>query len=214
MNCDSIAGAYRWLEYLAFGRSLERCRCHYLGAVGRRRHALLLGDGDGRFLSSYLRSNPDGRVDSIDLSPAMLALSRHRAKAVRGAAGRVNFICGDARSAALGMDYDLIVTQFFLDCLREHEIDAMAKLVRQHTRPQACWLVSEFRIPDGNLARPLGYALIRAMYQFFGLVTGLETRSLPDHRRILVRQGFRLRHQYLCLRGLLVSELWELLEVG
>jgi len=212
MNCDPIASAYRWLEYLAFGRSLERCRCHYLGAVDRRRHALLLGDGDGRFLSCYLRSNPAGRVDSLDLSPAMLALSRQRANAIAGAAGRVRFLCGDARSAALSADYDLVVTHFFLDCLPEHEIEALAERVRQHARPQACWLVSEFRIPDGTLARPLGAALIRAMYKFFGLATGLETRYLPAHRPILARHGFKLRHQHLHLRGLLVSELWELPE--
>ena len=210
MNCDRIAGAYRWLEYLVFGRALERCRCHFLSSIDRRQNALLLGDGDGRFLVSYLRANPTSRVDSLDISGEMQALARRRAAGVSGGIERVRFICSDARITEPSTVYDLVVTHFFLDCLREDEIDALAAQLRQTVQPHAVWLVSEFRIPAGSTVRPLASALIRVMYEFFARFTGIQTRCLPDHRGILERQGFQLRQEHLRIGGLLVSELWEI----
>jgi len=43
MNCDRIARCYRWLEYLSFGRALERRRREYLIEVESARSVLILG---------------------------------------------------------------------------------------------------------------------------------------------------------------------------
>ena len=213
MNCDRIAAAYRWLEYFAFGRALEGCRCHFLRSIDRRQNALLLGDGDGRFLASYLYANPAGRVDSLDISQAMQTLARRRAAGVCGGIERVRFICSDARTAELSAAYDLVVTHFFLDCLQEDEIDALTSRLRQTLQPHALWLVSEFRIPAGSVARPLAVALIGVMYNFFARSTGLQTRRLPDHRSIFERYGFELRQEYHSIGGVLVSELWGIRQI-
>jgi hypothetical protein len=74
----------------------------------------------------------------------------------------------------------------------------IARLTRA-AAPQSRWLISEFR---GN-----GW-LVRALYVFFRLATGLRTRRLVDHHPPLKAHGFRLvRHKDAC-RGLLASELW------
>jgi SAM-dependent methyltransferase len=208
MNCDRIARAYRWLEYFAFGTALERCRTHFLSSIIRQKHALLLGDGDGRFLARYLRANPAGQADSVEVSPKMQALARNRAAAVPGGLERVRFILSDAHTIRPRTAYDLFVTHFFLDCFREDEIDALAVHLCQAALPQTLWLISEFGIPSGPVTRPIGVALIRTMYQFFGRVTGLQTRRLPDHRSVLEGRGFQLQKEHRRLCGLLVSELW------
>ncbi|MCU1248095.1 MAG: methyltransferase type 12 [Edaphobacter sp.] len=56
---DRIARPYHWLEYLTLGKALERCRNHHLPQLLDRRHALVLGDGDGRFLAQLLKQNPN-----------------------------------------------------------------------------------------------------------------------------------------------------------
>jgi hypothetical protein len=53
---DRLAKPYRWLEYLSFGRNLERCRFHFLPQLAGTQRALLLGDGDGRFAERLLRN--------------------------------------------------------------------------------------------------------------------------------------------------------------
>lgn len=205
MNCDSIARAYRWMEYIVFGRALERCRTRFLSSIDQAERVLMLGDGDGRFLASYLRANPHGRVDCVDASREMLRLARERAAKIPGALDRVRFIHADARDLLPDAAYDLIVTHFFLDCLAEAEVKALAS---RFAHPDTRWLNSEFRIPDGPIASTVGSALIRVMYQFFSATTGLQTRCLPCHRDILTRQGFRLQQEMRSLKGLLVSELW------
>jgi hypothetical protein len=50
--------------------------------------------------------------------------------------------------------------------------------------------------------------LIRVLYFFFRLTTGLRVTSLPDHRAMLQRLGFQLVQQQTSLAGLLASELW------
>ena len=81
-NFDRIARPYRWLEYLSFGPMLERCRFYRIPQLAEARHALVLGDGDGRFLARLLARNPSLHTDVIDQSPAMLRLLESRVAAV------------------------------------------------------------------------------------------------------------------------------------
>lgn len=195
MNCDRIARVYRWLEYLAFGRELERRRFHFLSDVTGARRALMLGDGDGRFLAKFAASSP-ASIDYIDASAGMLQLARARAP-------RANFCQGDALMVPLApAAYDLVVTHFFLDCFRDTELEGLAKRITDASQPGARWLISEFRQP--SWATPI----LSAMYLFFRIVTGLQTNYLVDHRPILRRHGFRLIREATSRAGLLASELW------
>ena len=71
-NFDPIAKPYRWMEYLTFVRSLERCRNHFVPQLRQCSNALVLGDGDGRFTARLLRVNAGVVMDAIDASAAML----------------------------------------------------------------------------------------------------------------------------------------------
>lgn len=199
MNCDRIARCYRWLEYAGFGRALEHRREAFLSEVADARRVLVLGDGDGRALAALLRAAPNARIDCVDLSARMLELARGRAGDLR-----VTYRQDDARTMPLpAAEYDLIVSHFFLDCFdaadQAHLIDRIACAAA----PQARWLVSEFRHAG---------LLVRALYLFFGVATGLDTRHLVDHHPRFQRQGFRLTRSESAWRGLLASELWARLE--
>ena len=54
MNADAIAGYYRWIEYAAFGPTLEYARFDFLRYAANARRVLILGEGDGRFLERLL----------------------------------------------------------------------------------------------------------------------------------------------------------------
>ncbi len=77
MNCDRIARPYRWIEYLAFGRKLERHRFRFLSGATHSRSALLLGDGDGRFIAALAHNNPSVRIDSIESSANMVQVAKN-----------------------------------------------------------------------------------------------------------------------------------------
>lgn len=195
MNCDRIARWYLWLEYAGFGRTLERRREAFLSEVGDARRILALGDGDGRALTALLSTAPQARIDYIDLSAGMLKLARARA-----GDQRVTYRCEDARTAPLpAAEYDLIVTHFFLDCFEERDLELLTSNIVRAARPEARWIVSEFRKPGW---------FVQALYFFFRITTGLRTRRLVDHHPFLVRSGFRLKRSESARRGRLASELW------
>lgn len=208
-NFDKIAHPYRWLEYLTLGKALENCRLHFLPQLLDRRRALILGDGDGRFLAQLLKHNPGLRADAVDSSAVMLQLLRQRCEATSpNTDSRLCTYHQDALSFPLKNSYDLIVTHFCLDCFTRAELDSLIGRIGPRLAPNALWLISEFRVPSGPMRLP-AQLLIRSLYLAFRLLTGLRTTRLPDHATPLKKSGLtRISHQHR-LAGLLTSELWQ-----
>jgi len=209
-NFDHIARPYRWLEYLTLGRALEHCRLHYLPSLLKRKRALVLGDGDGRFLAQLLAQNPRLHADAIDISATMLQLLRERSEALApNASARLTTHQANALNCPLDPPYDLIVTHFFLDCLTQPDLETLINRITPTLCPQALWLVSDFEIPTGPMRFP-SKILVRALYLAFRILTGLRTTQLPDHTTPLQQAGLtRIAHRHR-LAGLLITELWQL----
>jgi ubiquinone/menaquinone biosynthesis C-methylase UbiE len=205
-NFDRLAPFYRWMEWIAFGRALCRCRCRFLDELRDCRAALVLGDGDGRFTARLLEENRNVKVEAIDASGAMLRVLKSGA-GIHG--DRVGIHQADARVwEPDGSRYDLIVTHFFLDCLTTDEIAALAKRLRSYTTPDTKWLVSEFAVPRGWFGRLAARPLVTGLYLSFRFLTGLRVRRLPGYRDALADAGFVLQQENSSLGGLLVSEIW------
>lgn len=205
---DRIARPYRWLEYLSFGPMLEKCRFHRIPELKNAGRALVLGDGDGRFLAQLLKANPTLEADAVDGSLAMLRLLEKRVAAIE-ASHRLHTFHINALSFQPQGIYDLVITHFFLDCLSEEQVKTLAEIIRPHLGTDATWVVSEFAIPQGTAALP-ARAIIAALYKAFSCITGLRTQKLPDYAKQLQAAELRLENRKQFLKGLLVSEQWKL----
>ena len=82
MSFDRIASSYRFLESIAFCNVLQRARTAFIPQTVDSRLALVVGEGDGRFLAELLRTNPRIQVDCVDASKKMLRLARARAAVI------------------------------------------------------------------------------------------------------------------------------------
>jgi ubiquinone/menaquinone biosynthesis C-methylase UbiE len=207
-NFNRVARLYRWMEYLTFGQSLERCRHHFLPQLANCRSALVFGDGDGRFLARLLAANPALHADAVDTSAAMLRLLDRRAATAPNARERLHTHHTDALAFIPCQRCDLIVTHFFLDCLTQSDLDTLARRVAQHATPNALWLVSDFRIPSGPMHWP-ARTIVRLLYLAFRVLTALRSNTLPDYAAALIEAGFHRKDRRLSLAGLLTTELWE-----
>jgi SAM-dependent methyltransferase len=211
INFDPIARPYRWLEYFSLGRTLERCRFHFLPQLTGRARALVLGDGDGRFLARLLSLNPALAADAVDISPAMLRLLRDRCEAqVPAAKSRLRTHHCDAfrfLDSASSARYDLVVTHFFLDCFSQSEVESLAALVAATLTLDGIWLISEFRIPSGAMRLP-AQMYVKSLYFGFRLITGMQVNRLPDHAAALTRAGFHRVAYHRTLAGMLTTEMW------
>lgn len=208
VSFDRVARPYRWMEYLTFGHALERCRNHFLPKLADCRSALVLGDGDGRFLAALLATNPHLHADAVDSSRTMLRLLERRVQAAIGSTSRLRTHHIDALSFVPGGHYDLVVSHFFLDCLNSLQIEALCARLAPYLEPHARWVISDFRIPAGPMRWP-ARAIVRLLYLAFRLLTGLRTHRLPDHAAALTAAGFTRIAQHPLLAGLLITEFWE-----
>jgi SAM-dependent methyltransferase len=210
MDCNTIASYYQPLEYLCFGRGLERRRFAYLTEAAYSRRAIICGGGDGRFLARLLHGNPGVEIDFVDLSSRMVALAEARITGMGPLArSRVAFHVGDIREFKPRVGcYDLIVTNFFLDCFFDREIKGVVSLISDWTAPEAQWMVSEFRESGGRINRLWTRWTIRGLYGAFRITTGLRPARLPHFSTALRDAGFRPSYVEDAFGGLLQSSLW------
>ena len=205
MSWDLVARWYRPLEYAVFGRSLERCREHFIPQISEAALVLIVGDGDGRFLARFAAAAPKAIIDAVDISPGMIALARARTNRAN-----VSFHCADATEAHFEQaSYDLIATHFFLDCFDERSLATLVQRLAQATAPGSRWVISEFQQPPHGVWKYAGRLLIATMYLFFRLTTRLNARHIPHYGPLLEAAGFQLETRRTFSGGLLAAELWR-----
>lgn len=208
MNADGIAASYRWLEYAAFGRELERARFDFLHRTRDARRVLILGEGDGRFLARLLESDPMARVDVVESSGRMIELARGRVR--ESARTRVTFHRMNAAADPLpDGPFDVVVTHFFLDILTACEAEAVVSKASALLAPGGTWLLSEFQAPRAGVARVHARAWLAAMYGFFSIATGLQASRLPEYREMLERAGLLETEHRERRWGLIRSQVWR-----
>ncbi len=211
IDCNLIAPWYELVEHLCFGRALERRRFAFLESLGDAKKVLSCGEGDGRFATALLRSNPGVQVTAVDASVRMARIATQRVmRACAAVQDRLQYHCGEIDSFnPASTPYDLIATHFFLDCFSNQQGAAVINRIAGWTTPHARWLVSEFAQPPNGFAHVWTGAVIRSLYAAFRITTGLRAVHLPDYRPALASVGFELQRQEYACGGLLVSELWE-----
>lgn len=210
MSFDRLAPHYRWMEWLLAGGKLQCCRTAFLPAVPRPRHALLLGEGNGRFLIALLRAHPGIRFTCVDASARMLQGTQARLKQEGIGAEGGRFIHANVLAwIPPAAEFDLIVTNFFLDCFPPEALETVLSRVTGAAAPSARWLVADFREPPAGWRRWRARGILRLMYWFFRRATALPAKQLTPPDVILQRSGFKLVGRRLHDWGLLHSDLWE-----
>jgi hypothetical protein len=222
-NFDRVARIYRWAEYLALGPLLVRTRNHFLPQLTHCRRALVLGDGDGRFLAQLLERQPNLHALAVDTSATMLHLLRNRCfrnitrlQTLQTSALEIVRYPGSSGSGfmATGEEIwdlapDLIATHFFLDCLTQPEVDALTQRISAQLHPGALWLVSDFGQPHPRALRPLAALYIRTLYLVFRILTGLRVTRLPNPQSALSNANFDRIARHDLLYGLIYTEIWR-----
>jgi ubiquinone/menaquinone biosynthesis C-methylase UbiE len=206
VSFDTVAPWYRALETIAFGNALQRARIACLNEIASRQRALVVGEGNGRFLRELLTRQPQIQVDCIDASERMLQLAQKR---IGHDASRVNFLRRDISSwTPTAGQYDLIVTHFFLDCFSEDQLGEIVTKLSRAATGNAAWLLADFHVPAQAFARVHARAWLATMYWFFRNAAGIEAWELVDPAPFLRAEGFSLSSQHLSRHVMLKSELW------
>ena len=207
---DRLAKHYQFLETLMFGTGLQRSRTALLESIPACQNALLLGDGDGRLLESFLSSQPECQITSIDQSPGMLERQQLRL-AHHPQRSNVSWLQQDARHLSDdNSKFDLLIAAFFLDCLTPQELEQhlphwLAKVV-----PGGWFYFVDFRLPDPGWKRVRGRCYLAMMHWFFRWQTDLPNRNLINLESVLDRYPIELVASRYRNHDLISSRLYRL----
>jgi hypothetical protein len=212
MSFDTLAPHYRWMEWLLAGGKLQRCRTAFLREVKDARNVLLLGEGNGRFLVPFARANRSAQITIVDASAGMLRQTQRRVASLgpQGNPERIEYVHADVLAwSRPERSFDLIVTNFFFDCFRAEQLEALMPRLASSAAANAQWLVSDFRVPQRGFARWRARWIVAVMYGFFRIVTRLPARVLAPVDSLLQSAGFELRERRISEWGLLHTDLWQ-----
>jgi SAM-dependent methyltransferase len=211
MSFDRLARPYRALELLLAGTLLQRCRTAYLSQTAHVRHALICGEGPGRYLVEFAKCSPAAQITCLDASPAMLAAAKRRCRAKGVNPNRIHFTHCDIRawSGAAGQ-FDLIATHFFLDCFPPDQLADVIGRIAACAAPDALWALSDFCEPDHGWRRVRARIILALAYRFFRVATNLPASRLAAPDPFLEEQGFQLCQRRVLNYGLLHADLWSL----
>ena len=183
MNFDRLATHYHWLENLFAGGLMQRCRTTFLSCTKNSRNALLVGEGTGRFLVELLHFNPQIQITCVEQSDGMIEQARQRLARERLDCSRVKFEQTDVLRWKPPADkFDLVVTNFFLDCFRADELQKLVSLLAKSATAEAVWLLADFRVPERGWRRTRANIGLWALYAFFKVIH-LFVRKLANTAR-------------------------------
>jgi ubiquinone/menaquinone biosynthesis C-methylase UbiE len=206
MSFDQLAPFYRTMEFFTAGEKLQRCRIAFLDEVPSSRRILIAGEGHGRFLPECVKRFPGAEIVVVDISAKMLEIARSKSdNSSRISFQHADFLEWDTDEKP----FDLIVTNFFLDCFDERQLPiAVAKLARYATN-DADWLLADFQIAESRWAGLRSRVIVKMLYVFFGLICGLRANELIPPDSEISRAGFVQLQKKNYEWGLLRSEWWS-----
>jgi hypothetical protein len=137
-------------------------------------------------------------------------LQQAQARVAPGDRDRIQYLHADVLAwQPPPQHFDLIVTNFFLDCFRADQLAQLIPRLASATCAEARWIVSDFCLPDRGPARWRAAGIIAAMYFFFRVATRLPARSITPINSFFAASGFRLTECRHSEWGLLHTDLWQ-----
>jgi ubiquinone/menaquinone biosynthesis C-methylase UbiE len=176
---DFLAPVYQTLTDSIFGKKLELSQLQFISCIKADDQVLVLGGGSGNLLKSLLHHQPRVIVDYIDISEKMIQLAREKTQNP----STVNFIAGTEQNIP-DRKYTVVITNFYLDLFSDTALQSVIQKIKTHLTPDAQWLATDF-VSDKSWHK----ILLRIMYRFFRIATGIEARSLPQWEKHIVQAG-------------------------
>lgn len=197
-NFNIVAPFYDSLAKLVFGYQLELAQRSFLDDIKAGSKVLIVGGGTGKIIE-WLPSDSNLQVDYVELSDAMISRAEQR----NLKDNHVSFCAQDILETS--GSYDVIITNFFLDCFDGDKLDAIIAHVNSSLKVGGQWLVTDFAPPTNARQR----ILLWAMHTFFQLVTRLESKGLQDIKGRLVAFGLKLSMEAFFSKQMIFSALFR-----
>ena len=200
---NAIAPYYDSLKRLVFGKAIFNSQVHFLQCLPKGGKILILGGGSGEILRPLLEENPDCTIWYVEASSRMLAQARKNSGS--GARTNILFIHGTERMLPKEVVFDAVVAQFFFDLFPEVKLSEVYGDLHQRLTKVGVVLVTDF-VDGGKWWQRI---LLRTMYKFFRITSGIAARRLPDWEEQLRLTDFTEAKFQLFYGGFIKATIWR-----
>ncbi len=198
MQFDFIAPFYDFISRAVFGSTLEKAKTALFGNITNGSTVLFIGGGSGSSLQTLLKQKENLTIDYVDPSQKMILLAKNRV----GNSQYVKFYQLPIEKF-VGVDYDVIITEFFFDLFDEAKIQELMELIRLKLNNDGKWIDSDFRKPPSRRHK----LLMKMMYWFFKITTNLTTDKLVNTKPLFNEAGLKIITKYKLKSGFVTSQL-------
>jgi hypothetical protein len=199
-NFNFISPVYDGLARMVFGSSLEEATRHFLGFIQAHDRILIMGGGNGRILNWIDSLGIPVEVTYLESSTRMISNSMSKGPFDFL---EVDFNQADARTFMPSIQFDAILTPFFLDCFTDEDLSALKENWVPILRQGGVWIFTDF--VHGSQWE----GLIPIMYFFFRITAGLHVQRLPNYSRLLDADAFHLEERAAFVSGLVESRIYR-----
>jgi ubiquinone/menaquinone biosynthesis C-methylase UbiE len=202
---DLVAPLYPALEQCVFGSRLNRARHAFLDAAVQADRILLVGEGNGRFLTALLAHKNKGCVNVVEKSAVMIRLAKERTRKLGEVRCDLEFIETDVLEYSPADRFDCVVTHFLLDLFNPLAQRSLIKRIAELTAPSGTWINVDF-LP-ANTVR--GSVLMWLQYAFFRMASRIQARRCFDESTAAAAAGWTVAEIVSYLGGLVVAKRYQ-----
>jgi|GEM_PF-5717143 len=192
---DTIAKYYNFLEILAFGRILYGTRIYLLNRTSNPFNILLVGEGTGCFSRYLVNCYPKSSITILDSSNRMIKIMRGQNQISK--VQNITILQQDYFKYTPGIKYDLVFTNFFLDCFKSSDILEIVGKIRLMLNETGEWQDVDFTMPHKKnlLNYKYNQLIFKVLYNSFRLICKIESVSIKDLDLNYQKLGFILDRQ-------------------
>ena len=198
---DRIAFIYDLLASLIFRKEITESQKYFLNKIPDYSKVLMLGGGTGWLLAELLKSKPNCEVWYIDASEKMISLSKSRIETGH----TVHFIHGTEQDTPASINYDVVITNFYLDLFTDHQLTEILNKILRSMKPGAHWIATDF-IDNKKWCQGM---MLKMMYWFFRITCNIESHQLPEWDKSMEKVGLKEIGSKTFYRGFIKTTLYQ-----
>jgi tRNA (cmo5U34)-methyltransferase len=196
---NRIALFYDSLARMVYGKSIVESQKHFLNKIHDQSKILILGGGTGWILAEIFKVKSNAEVYYIEASSKMISLAKEEITNEQ-----VHFIHGTENDIPPQIKFDLVITNFYLDLFSDDSIKSVLHKVKISLSGNAKWIVTDF-VNDKRWHN----LLLKVMYTFFLLVSGITSKKLPHWKNEMLAIGANEFDSKQFYKGFIETKLYQ-----
>jgi ubiquinone/menaquinone biosynthesis C-methylase UbiE len=189
---NSIAKFYDGLSRVVYQKSIVKAQVFLIQLIKDNDNILIVGGGTGWILEEIAKlKRQNVSVVYVEKSSAMINLAQKK----KAAYLKTTFIQNGIEEYNTDEKFDVIITAFLFDNFKEDKIKFVFTKLDNYLKNKGIWLYADF-VNDQSNKKIWQQLLLKSMYVFFSITTGIETQELIDMRSYFAANYELLTEQF------------------